>query len=370
MNNDLKYWLALNKIHGLGPVTIKKLWEHFGNIKAVFEAEENSLCQIEGLNKPAVKALIDNRYKINLNQELEELEKRKISAYALGDPEYPTLLKNIYDPPAVLYVKGESSILGQKALAIVGTRRASRYGLDVARKLAAELAAMGITIISGLAAGIDTAAHQGALSVNGKTAAVFGCGVDVIFPQENRSLAHEIESSGALISEFPLGEPTNKGNFPRRNRIISGLSLGVIVVEGGYESGAMITAKQALEQGREVFAVPGQAGQEQSKGPHWLIKQGAKLVEGIEDVLEELKMAMPVKMPNAEFRMPNECIKNYPELNEEEKKVVAVLTNEPKYIDTIADEAKLPVYQVSSLLMMLEMKQTVKQLPGKYFVLG
>ena len=377
MQENLKYWLAINKIPNLGPVTIKKLWEHFGSIQAVWNADEKNIWKIEGLSKPAVNAFINNRNKIDLNAEIKAIEKTEIGVLTIEDGDYPAGLRNIYDPPPVLFIKGRILRSDEKALAIVGTRKASRYGLEMARKLASDLSSLGITIISGLAAGIDTAAHRGALEANGRTIAVFGCGINVIFPAANRGLAEEIERTGALVSEFPVGAGTDKVNFPRRNRIISGLSLGVIMVEGHYDSGAMITAKAALDQGREVFAVPGNVQIEQSKGPHWLIKQGAKLVESIEDVLEELKMVMPVKMPNpsislgtsAELRITNEG-RNYPELNEEEKKIIKALSLEPKHLDIISAETKLSIPQVSSTLMMLEIKKVIRQLPGKNFVLS
>jgi len=305
---------------------------------------------------------------MDLDGELNGVLEGNIKVLTLEDEEYPENLKNIYDPPPVLYIRGKIEKSDQKALAIVGTRRASSYGLEIAKKLAGELAALGITIVSGMATGIDSAAHRGALEGKGRTIAVFGTGVDEIFPSQNKELAGQIAFAGALVSEFPLGTKGEKGNFPRRNRIISGLSLGVIVVEGHYDSGAMITAKLALDQGREVFAVPGNVQLDQSKGPHWLIKQGAKLVESVQDVLDELRMVMPAKMPNDELRMTNEG-RNYPELNEEEKKIVSVLSLEPKHLDVISMETKLSIPQVSSTLMMLEIKKVVRQLPGKMFVL-
>ena len=365
MNENSKYWLAINNIKNLGPVTIKKMWEHFGDIKTVWEADEKQISEIEGLSRQPVKAFFENRDSIDLDNELKRVEDAGVKTLTLEDDDYPASLKNIYDPPPVIFVKGELRKADEKAIAIVGTRKASRYGLETARKLAAELSSLGITIISGLAAGIDTAAHGGALSANGRTVAVFGCGVDVIFPQENRGLAREIEKSGALVSEYPLGEATSKSNFPRRNRIISGLSLGVIMVEGNYDSGAMITAKQALEQGREVFAVPGKVDLEQSKGPHWLIKQGAKLVESVEDVIEELKFQVTRNkiQINTKAQIP------IPDLSAEEQKVYSVINYEPKHIDAIAVELNMPVNQLSALLMVMEIKKAVRQLPGKMFVL-
>jgi len=356
-----KYWLALNKIPNLGPITIKKLWDHYGSIDKVWNASESDLVTIEGLNKKAVRSFLANRDNVNLDDELQVANDNNVDVLTLDDNNYPDLLKNIYDPPPVLYVKGQAISQNEKTIAIVGTRRASHYGKEIAKKLAYELSSLGFTIVSGMALGIDTLAHRGALDAKGKTVAALGCGVDIVYPPSNRELAQEIVSSGALVSEFPMGTGIEKGNFPRRNRIISGLSLGTIVVEGHYDSGAMITAKQALDQGREVFAVPGNVELNQSKGPHWLIKNGAKLVERVEDILDELNMMMPKKMTNEG--------RNYLNLTEDEQKIVKALSLEPKYIDTISVETGLPTPQVSSLLLMLEVKKIVRQLPGKIFVL-
>jgi DNA processing protein len=364
MQQDLKYWLALNKVPKMGPVTIKKLWDHFGSAQAVWEAQAESVSKIEGLSKPALSSFLENRSRIDLDAEIAAVQRSGVNVYTLDDETYPGLLKHIYDPPPVLYVKGENIAPKERTVAIVGTRKASRYGLETAKKLGFELASLGFTIVSGLAAGIDTAAHWGALGAKGRTVAVFGCGVDVIFPSQNRGLAKEIAQSGALVSEFPLGTKTEKGHFPRRNRIISGLSMGVIVVEGHYDSGAMITAKSALDQGREVFAVPGNVELDQSKGPHWLIKQGAKLVESVEDVLEEFNMIIPEhRTQNTEHRA--QMVQN---LTAEERQIVAALSLEPKHIDSISIETRLAIPQVSSLLMMLEVKKFIRQLPGKMFV--
>ncbi|MFH1542887.1 MAG: DNA-processing protein DprA [bacterium] len=345
----------------MGPVTIKRLWEHFGSIEVAWKADEQAVLAVDGLNQKAVQSFLKNRSQVNPNEEYDLVRESDVQTSTLDDESYPELLKNIYDPPPVLYVKGQ--LPTQKTLAIVGTRRATRYGLEMAKKLAYELASCGITVVSGLAAGIDTEAHKGALEAKGKTIAVFGCGVDTVYPASNRSLAKEIESSGALVSEFPLGVGTEKGNFPRRNRIISGLSLGTIVIEGHYKSGAMITAKQALDQGREVFAVPGQAGMEQSMGPHWLIKQGAKLVESVDDVLEEL---------NIEYRAQNaeRETHDFSGLSSVEQEIVKTLSREPKHIDNISLDSRLAIPQVSSLLLMLEMKKIVRQVPGKMFLLA
>lgn len=363
MQDNLKYWLALNNIPELGPVTIKKMWDHFGDIEKVWGAKESEIMGIEGINRKAAMAFIEQRAKADPEEQLAMVNKNKVSVLTLEDGDYPPNLKNIYDPPPVLYIKRELKKTDEKALAIVGTRRASSYGLEIAKRLAFELAGMGITIVSGLASGIDTAAHKGALEAKGRTLAIFGCGVDIIFPAENRELTKEIESSGACVSEFPMGTRTEKGNFPRRNRIISGLSLGTIVVEGNYDSGAMITAKDALEQGREVFAVPGNVEADQSKGPHWLIKQGAKLVESVEDVLSELEHVLgPYKI-----RPQPKKEKDLSGLSEDEKRIVQALSVEPRHIDQLANFLKMEVQSVSSLLMILELKSYIKPLPGKFY---
>lgn len=337
-------------VQGIGPVKLKKLLDQHRSIVEV--------CQV--LNAPLDKAL----------QAIDQAAATNVKIISLEDENYPELLKNIYDPPPVIYVKGCGIKAGEKTLAIVGTRKASRYGKETAKKLAYELSSLGITIVSGLALGIDTLAHQGALEAKGKTVAVLGCGVDYIYPPSNRDLAVEIESSGAIISEFPMGTGVEKGHFPRRNRIIAGLSMGTIVVEGHYDSGAMITAKFALDQGREVFAVPGDIALDQSKGPHWLIKQGAKLIESVDDVLEELNLQLQTSnfKTNSNPKIPT-AKRDHSNLSPEEQKIIEVLSLEPKHIDDIAQETSLSTPQVSSLLMVLEIKKILRQLPGKMFVL-
>ncbi|MBU0501707.1 MAG: DNA-processing protein DprA [bacterium] len=340
----LQQWVAVDLVEGIGPVKLKKLLEEHGSIEQV----------CKNLAAPIDRA----------GELIKKAQEKNITIISQEDNCYPPLLKNIYDPPLNLYVKGDPSLLKKKAIAIVGTRRASHYGREIAKKLAFDLASLGLTVVSGLASGIDTAAHQGALEAGGKTLAVFGCGVDVIFPSANRVLARDIAASGALISEYPLEAPTSKSNFPRRNRIISGLSVGTIVIEGDYKSGAMITAKCAVDQGREVFAVPGDIRSDLSNGPHWLIKQGAKLVERVEDVVEELGMIMPERCEGSGVRGEET------RLSADEQKIVACLSLEPKHIDFIALETKFPVAQVSGLLMILEVKKVVQQLPGKVFVVS
>ena len=286
----------------------------------------------------------------------------QINIIKVTDKEYPELLKKIYDPPEELYVKGDSSSLSEKCLAIVGTRTATEYGKAIARKYAKELSQYGFTIVSGLAEGIDTESHKGALEAGGKTIAVFGCGIDQIFPASNIKLAGDIEKSGALISEYKPGTPAAKWTFPRRNRIISGMSLGVIMVEGHYDSGAMITAKLALDEGREVFAVPGNVEIEQTKGPHWLIKQGAKLAESIDDILEEFN----IKRIEGSGKVKEI---DHSQLSSDQVKVISCLTKEPKHVDRISAESGTSSHETLGILAVLEINGMAKQLPGKYFVI-
>lgn len=286
----------------------------------------------------------------------------RIQVLKITDKEYPELLKKIHDPPEALYLRGDAGFLNGRCIAVVGTRTATSYGKEIANRLSQDLSRCGFTIVSGLASGIDTEAHKGALAAGGATIAVFGCGIDTIFPRENTELAEEIEKRGTLVSEYDSGVPGAKWTFPRRNRIISGLSVGVVMVEGHWDSGAMITAKLALDEGREVFAVPGKVDIDQTKGPHWLIKQGAKLVENVDDILDEFNMQRTSGGEVAKAA-------DYSQLSIEEGKIVSCLTKEPKHIDEISALSKLSSQEALGLLSILEIKGLVKQLPGKYFII-
>jgi len=280
----------------------------------------------------------------------------------LRDEEYPKRLKDIYDPPALLYVRGELKKEDEFAISIVGSRKTTPYGRWFTEKVSQELARHGVTIVSGMARGIDSLAHWGAISGGGRTIAVLGCGVDVIYPSENRNLFAKIIDRGAILSEFPMGSPPEGGHFPRRNRIISGLSLGVVVVQASEKSGSLITAGYALEQGREVFAVPGNVGTESSRGTHRLIKEGAKLVESSEDILEEILpqwRGEGEKIPKVETPRPD--------LTEEEKVLYELLGGTPLHIDAMIRESRLDPGKVSSLLLNLELKGMISQWPGKCF---
>ncbi|MCX5751589.1 MAG: DNA-processing protein DprA [Candidatus Saganbacteria bacterium] len=284
--------------------------------------------------------------------------------YTLTDELYPYNLKQIYDPPKVLYVDGDIREEDKLAIAIVGTRQPSSYGLETARKFAKELAGLGITIVSGLALGIDSAAHEGALEAGGRTIAVLGHGLNMLSYSKEK-FAKKIAASGAVISEFEPDFPADKWTFPRRNRIISGLSLGVIVVEGAQDSGSLITARLALEQGREVFAVPGRIDSEIARGPHSLIKEGAKLIEKIEDVLEEIE-ALKSKLRTIHFQGELD-FSNY---NPEERKILETLKREPQLIDKLSMETKLESGRLAVVLIGLEMKRRIKKLPGQYYSLA
>jgi DNA processing protein len=284
-----------------------------------------------------------------------------VKTLSLKDKEYPQNLRYIYDPPQTIYVKGSLLLEDNLAIAIVGSRQASYYGLKNAESLAFELAAKGITIVSGLARGIDSAAHQGALKAKGRTIAVLGSGLNKIYPPENKKLAEEIAQNGAVLSEFPLDTPPLKENFPRRNRIISGLSLGVVVVEAAQKSGALITASCALEQGREVFALPGKIDSFTSQGTNDLIKQGAKLIQSSQDIVDELE---PLRLLSG---MPKETQK-IPDLPEEESKVYQLLSSEPMHIDELLEKSALSQGKLLTALMKLEYKKLIKELPGKRFV--
>lgn len=355
---ELKYWLWWNRVPGVGPARFLKLLEEFGNMKTAWEAGPEKLKTIIGAK------VFDNWVETGRDWD-PELELKKIfhngfRVYCYSEPDYPPVLKKISDPPPVLYCWGSFQYGDDMAVAIVGTRNPTPLGAFTAKDLASQLSRQGLTIISGMARGIDSESHRGALDAGGRTVAVLGSGLDIPYPSENEHLMESIASRGAVISEFPLGTEPYAKNFPARNRIISGLSLGVVVVEASQDSGSLITAGFALEQGREVFAIPGNIGNEGSKGPHKLIRQGAKLVENYQDILAEL--AIPaltaVELDQAQ---PNS-------LSELELKVVTVMTREPLHIDQILRLSGLASAQVNSTLVQLELKGVVKRFPGQLYL--
>ena len=369
------YWLALAMTPGLGPTRGRKLVEHFGSAGKIFHA---SLTELEAAGLMAVSAQ-SIATGASLTRAEEEIVKAKAvgaKIVAPGDDEFPRRLMEIYDPPLCLYVRGDASILSQPGIAVVGTRHPTPYGVGMAERLACDLSARGIIIISGLARGVDTAAHRGVMNANGRTVGVFGTGVDVVYPRENAKLAEQMLSlGGALISEFPVGTFAAPQNFPIRNRIISGLAAGVLVVEAGEYSGTRITARCALEQSREVYAVPGNVTNKLSWGPNTLIKQGAKLVATWEDVWEELPSEMRLQLeagrPSASEAPVTASLFDGATMSPHEKTIYAVLRPDDSIqIDELVEklEEKMSSSEMFAALFELEMSGKIRQLPGKNYV--
>jgi DNA processing protein len=370
------HWLALGLTPGLGPTRVRHLVDHFGNVAAIFRA---SLTELEAAGLLAVSAQSLGTGK-SLELAQEELGKARaagVQIVTLDDPEYPQHLKQIYDPPLLLYVRGDVKVLSQPGIAVVGTRHPTPYGSGMAERLSIDLVAHGLAIFSGMARGVDTAAHRGAMAAKGKTVAVFGTGVDVLYPKENSRLAEQILAlGGALISEFPLGTFAAPQNFPIRSRIISGMSIGVLVVEAAEYSGTRITARCALEQNRDVFAVPGNVTNKNSWGPNTLIKQGAKLVATWEDVWEELpeNIRLALTPATTDESKQEGTASLFPvdnPLSPHERRIFALLkADEAAHIDEIVDrlEPELSSSEIFAALFELELAGKVRQLPGKNFV--
>jgi DNA processing protein len=366
--NNLEALVLLNMVPSLGCVSILRLLGAFNKPAEILSAAREKLVKIEGLTPRKIEALYKAKENLdNLDKELKLCQKHNIKIVTILDKEYPQNLKNIYDPPVVLYVRGDLLESDYNSVAIVGSRRASFYGISTASSLSSNLATAGITIVSGLARGIDTASHKGALSVKGRTIAVLGSGLLKLYPPENKELAEAISKDGAVISEFSLETPPLARNFPQRNRIISGISLGVVVVEAARNSGALITADLALEQNREVFAVPGKMDSVTSTGAHGLIKQGAKLISSYEDIIDEIG----IKFRNFPFAGDRE--NNSPQIDDglkldnNEFNVYNTLSHEPLYIDEIMSLTRMNVSEISHVLMKLQLKHIIKELPGKNF---
>jgi DNA processing protein len=368
-------WLALALTPGLGPTKARRVIEFFGSVQALFRA---SLTELEaaGLRAVSAQSLGTGRSMELAQDELGKAADAGARIVALDDPGYPAQLKQIYDPPLILYVRGNEAAISQPGIALVGTRHPTPYGSGVAERLACDLAARGLVIFSGMARGIDTAGHRGAIAAKGKTVAMWGTGVDVIYPKENTRLVEQILAlGGAVISEFPIGTFPAPQNFPIRNRIISGIALGVLVVEAAEYSGTRITARCALEQNREVFAVPGNVTNKGSWTPNTLIKQGAKLVATWEDVWEELptdvRLTLQPEAGNESQAGQTASLFGEGELSPHEKKIFALLkADESTHIDEIVErlEPALSSSEIFAALFELELAGKVKQLPGKNFV--
>ncbi len=357
-DEEKKYWLWWNRVSGIGPARFYKLMETFGTMKDAWNTPDNELKSLIGAK--AFSGYLETRASWDPEGEIQKLERYHYRVYCFVDSDYPPLLKKISDPPPVLYTRGKFEYGDDVAVGIIGTRNPSPLGALNARELASSLSRQGLTIVSGMARGIDSEGHRGAMEAGGRTIAVLGSGLDVPYPPENEPLLEEIAGHGAVVSEFPLGTQPLAKNFPARNRIISGLSLGIIVVEAAQDSGSLITAGFALEQGREVFAVPGNIASEGSKGPHRLIKQGAKLIENYQDVLSEL--SIPHLAVTRAESIPVDS------LSETERRVVEVMSREPLHIDQILRRSSLASAQVNSALVQLELKGTVKRFPGQLYV--
>ena len=354
--SDLQaYWLGFHLVTGIGPIRLRRLLEHFGDIERAWHAAPGALAAA-GLEARLIVRLLTARAELDLDALVRQVEACGARLLTWADPEYPPALLRIDWPPPVLFVRGAFANDDERAIAIVGTRRPSLYGRDVAAMFARTLAERGFTIVSGLARGIDAAAHRAALEAGGRTLAVLGCGIDTVYPPEHRDLARAIERSGAVMSDYAPGVPPDAANFPPRNRIISGLSLGVIVVEAAEESGALITTRFANDQGREVFAVPGQIQAKNSRGPHRLIQQGAKLVIDVDDILTELRF---------ETTRSKEVVQPSLFLDATEARVVDALAEGPLLPDDLAHRLDLSPGQLSAQLTLLELRGLLRLEGGR-----
>ncbi len=358
--------IALNLIEHVGPVRARMLLEHFGDAAKILAASRSDLLRVRNIGEETADAISGWEKTIDLAGELKRIQEFGCHVLIQSDQDYPEMLRQIYDPPLVLYIKGTLTTKDKNAVAMVGSRMTTHYGLETARKLAYQLAYVGVTVVSGGARGIDTAAHQGALAAKGRTVCVLGTGINLVFPPENRDLFERIAAAGAVITQFPFNRNGDRQSFAIRNRIIAGMTLGTVVVEADLHSGALITSNFATEYGRQVFAVPGRIDSPRSKGCHDLIKKGAKLCEDAEDILSEFEYLFPAsnRPPS-----PGETgVLPALELSENEKLVFDSLSHEESAIDEVIRRSGLPSSAVSVALLGLEMKRAVKQLPGKLFV--
>jgi DNA processing protein len=358
--------IALNLIEHVGPVRARSVLEHFGDAPKILAASKSALLRVRNIGDETAEAIANWEKTIDLAGELKRISDFGCHVLIQSDENYPAMLREIYDPPLVLYVKGELTAKDKNAVAMVGSRSTTHYGIETARKLAYQLAYVGVTVVSGGARGIDTAAHQGALAAKGRTVCVLGTGINIVFPPENAELFGRIAENGAVLTQFPFNRNGDRQSFAIRNRIIAGTTLGTVVVEADLHSGALITSNFATEYGRQVFAVPGRIDSPRSKGCHDLIKKGAKLCEGAEDILSEFEYLFPAsnRPPS-----PGETgVLPALELSANEQKVYDALDDEERTIDEVIRKSSLPSSAVSVALLSLEMKRAVKQLPGKLFV--
>ncbi|MCU0509436.1 MAG: DNA-processing protein DprA [Anaerolineae bacterium] len=358
--DSLAYWIGFNKARGIGPARLRALLDAFGNVEAAWNAPVDALRDV-GLDRRSIQNLVELRGRCDLEAELARIRKAGVDVLTWDDPRYPARLKAIGDSPPVIYLRGDLRPEDDFGVAVVGTRGLSNYGREAARSIAEGLAAAGVTVISGLARGIDAVAHRAALDAGGRTLAVLGCGVDVVYPWENRHLAADVIQRGALISEYPLGTQPEATNFPPRNRIVSGLSRGVVVIEAGEQSGALITARFAADQGRDVFAVPGSIFARNSAGTHRLLRDGATPVTSVNDILEALNLERVEEHVQAQMVFPADPV---------EAKLLEQLGDEPVHVDELCRATGLPIATVTATLALMELKGMVRGAGGMSYVRG
>ena len=362
--NSTEACIVLNMLPTVGPVRLRKLLEVFKEPQQILSAKRSELRKVEGIGGEVADQIASWESIVDLAAELARIRDFGATVITQQSPSYPKSLREIHAPPIVLYLWGELNERDHHAIGIIGARRTTHYGTESAKKLAYQVAYAGLTVISGLARGIDTAAHQGALAAKGRTIAVIGSGLSKLYPPENRGLAEKIrDGNGAIVSEFSMEIEPDRQTFPMRNRIIAGWSHGIVVVEAGLNSGALITASQAVEQGRSVYAVPGHINAPSALGSNRLIQQGAKLVMDASDILDDLQILLPETKPS-----PEAAARPLPPLSEDERRVYEAINSTETPIDQISAKCDLPSAIVSSTLLRLELKRLVKQLPGKYFV--
>jgi DNA processing protein len=369
MDDKDLYWIWLSLLPKIGPRRYSELLREFKKPNNIWTASKEELCNVNYINSALADIILDEKYKNDANYAIENIIKNEIDTVCMDDADYPEYLKCIIDPPLVLYVKGKLKS-DEKCIAIVGSRRASSYGIRMADKIAYDLSCSGLTVVSGMASGIDSAAHNAALRRGNRTIGIMGCGLDIVYPYENRGLMKNIISSGAAVSEFLPGTPPLPQHFPMRNRIISGMSLGVVIVEANEKSGSLITANYALEQGREVYAIPGNLSSRNSLGTNKLIREGAKIVTNIEDILEEMRFDDIVNVDrNIEYR-ENSQNNMFSGLDENERKIANELYIEPLHIDKLTEKTGLSMQVINAYLVTMELKRLVRQSPGKIFELN
>ena len=353
-------------VGNVGPVRMRQLMEAFGSAPAILGASQSQLMRVQGIGEETAQAISQWKKSIDLAAEVKRIQEYGCHVLGQEDADYPPLLKQIYDPPILLYVRGRLLPKDQNSIAIVGSRMTTSYGIETARKLAYQLAYTGVTVVSGGARGIDTAAHQGALSAEGRTIVVIGNGLNIVYPAENRELFERAVQNGAVISQFPFNRKADKQTFPIRNRIVAAMTLGTVVVEANLTSGALITANMAIDYNKQIFAVPGRIDSPRSKGCHELIKNGAKLCEGIEDILSEFEYLFPkpVKQTNPDGSKTPPAMT----LSAQEQQVYDALAESEMSIDEVIRQSGLPASAVSVSLFSLELKRLVRQLPGKLYL--